>query len=274
MWPVRSLQEKSYSSIRSRQRQRDIGTARCRHHHHPQHLSTNTTHMSMFKPILRLPRRTGLVMPARSSAVPGSASSLSPFSVAAPAPLQQQRSTYATSQEGLANAHTVPLLAHDEAFLRDGVPGLYSAPGFQQAWTRYQSWCIDSLNRLVEGTTYEGISTLDLANITSREPDMASIFNYASMAFNNHFFFETLSGTGGQDPAEHMPLTLKEDLELSFGSLETLQRELIITANAMFGPGFVWLVRLRDQSGGPQRFPYRVLATYLAGSPFPAAHWR
>lgn len=94
------------------------------------------------------------------------------------------------------------------------------------------------------------------------------------MAFNNHFFFETLSATGGQDPAEHMPLTLKEDLDQSFGSLETLQRELIITANAMFGPGFVWLVRLRDQSGGPQRFPYRILATYLAGSPFPAAHWR
>jgi superoxide dismutase, Fe-Mn family len=25
---------------------------------------------------------------------------------------------------------------------------------------------------------------------TAREPDSASVFNYASMAFNNHFFFK------------------------------------------------------------------------------------
>jgi superoxide dismutase, Fe-Mn family len=35
----------------------------------------------------------------------------------------------------------------------------------------------------------------------------------------------------------------------------------------MFGPGFVWLVRV-----GPSDF--RLLTTYLAGSPYPGAHWR
>lgn len=82
--------------------------------------------------------------PARSVVVPGSASSISPFSLAA------QRATY-SSEVATGNAHTVPLLAHNEAFSKDGVPGLYSNGGFNQAWTQYQTWCIDELNRLIEG---------------------------------------------------------------------------------------------------------------------------
>lgn len=111
---------------------------------------------------------------------------------------------------------------------------------------------------------------------TSREPDEAEIFNYASMAYNNDFFFTGIAPRGGDDPSEHMPEELKQRLELSFGSLETLQTELIMTANAMFGPGFVWLVRQTSPDLATQRNvgDYRVLTTYLAGSPFPGAHWR
>lgn len=82
------------------------------------------------------------------------------------------------------------------------------------------------------------------------------------MAFNNHFFFESLS----PKPVE-MPEVLKKELERSFGSIETLRKEFIATASSMFGPGFVWLMRT------PRR-EYSLLCTYLAGSPFPAAHYR
>ena len=82
------------------------------------------------------------------------------------------------------------------------------------------------------------------------------------MAHNNHFFFKNLS----PNPRE-MPSDLKRDLERSFSSIETLRREFIATATAMFGPGFVWLVQT-----GPADFA--ILPTYLAGSPYPGAHWR
>ncbi|KAF3764797.1 hypothetical protein M406DRAFT_27960, partial [Cryphonectria parasitica EP155] len=167
--------------------------------------------------------------------------------------------------------HVAPKL-HD-VFATEGVAGLYSTGGFEVAYTKYQSWCLDELNRLTEGTKYEGIEVKDVAIMTSREPELAAIFNYASMAHNNHFFFDGLAPQGGKDPAEYMPSALKTELEASFGSLETLQRELVLTANAMFGPGFVWLVRATDGHSA-QRFPFRVLSTYLAGSPYPAAHWR
>jgi Fe-Mn family superoxide dismutase len=36
----------------------------------------------------------------------------------------------------------------------------------------------------------------------------------------------------------------------------------------MFGPGFVWLIKNTDKSR------YSLLTTYLAGSPYPGAHYR
>lgn len=113
----------------------------------------------------------------------------------------------------------------------------------------------------------------DIAIRTSREPSHASVFNFASMAHNNHFFFDGISATGGKDPKEHMPESLAKDLMGSFDSIETLQREMLLTADAMFGPGFVWLVVQKDPLG-VQRFPFKILVTYQAGSPYPGAHWR
>lgn len=96
----------------------------------------------------------------------------------------------------------------------------------------------------------------------ARQADKASLFNHASMAHNNHFFFKTLT----PDP-KPMPSALAEMLKKDFSSIETLRREMIATATAMFGPGFVWLVQTDDQK-------FRLLTTYLAGSPYPGAHYR
>ena len=101
-----------------------------------------------------------------------------------------------------------------------------------------------------------------IALMTAREPIKAPIFNYASMAHNNHFFFQGITPTGTP-----MPEVLRRNLENSFSSLETLRREFVVMAGAMFGPGFVWLVR----AGASE---YRLLPTYLAGSPYAGAHWR
>ncbi|KAJ5032560.1 uncharacterized protein L3040_009161 [Drepanopeziza brunnea f. sp. 'multigermtubi'] len=155
--------------------------------------------------------------------------------------------------------HSVPAI--NPAF-KDGVPGLLSVHGFDMAWTQYQSLMIDKLNLVAVGETANQ-KTETIAIRYARDPASAPIFNYASMAFNNHFFFESLSSTG----IVPIPEILRLELEKSFGSIETLRKEFIATANAMFGPGFVWLMR-------SPRGKYSLLCTYLAGSPFPAAHYR
>lgn len=112
------------------------------------------------------------------------------------------------------------------------------------------------------GTELEDKDTKTIALMTAREPSQAPIFNYASMAHNTHFFFDGIAPEG-------TPLSegLEKELEASFSSMDTLRQEFVMTASAMFGPGFVWLVK-----AGPGQ--YRLLTTYLAGSPYPGAHWR
>ena len=89
------------------------------------------------------------------------------------------------------------------------------------------------------------------------------------MAYNNHFFFGTLS------PA---PTALKNysgletSLKNDFGSIETLRKTMLSTADTMFGPGFVWLVATK--TGNNRKQTWRILTTYLAGTPYAEAGYR
>jgi superoxide dismutase, Fe-Mn family len=99
----------------------------------------------------------------------------------------------------------------------------------------------------------------------ARQPSMASLFNHASMAHNNHFYFSCLTP---QNTEKDMPESLRRGLEASFTSLDTLRREFVAIGCSMFGPGFVWLVRV------PNENRFSLLTTYIAGSPYAAAHYR
>ncbi|KID90324.1 superoxide dismutase [Metarhizium guizhouense ARSEF 977] len=164
-----------------------------------------------------------------------------------------------TTVNARRSLHQVPTLPHDYS---QGVPNLMSPGGFAIAWSDYMTLMVEKLNALTAGTELEDKDTKTISLLTAREPSQAPVFNYASMAHNNHFFFQGISPTGTP-----MPDSLRAELEACFSSIETLRREFVITASAMFGPGFVWLVKAGIND-------YRLLPTYLAGSPYPGAHWR
>jgi Fe-Mn family superoxide dismutase len=88
-----------------------------------------------------------------------------------------------------------------------------------------------------------------------------------------------------------MPEDLQRHLTTSFGSIETFRDTLLATACASFGPSFTWLVQVHNPSpnhpsvssssaaaygrgGGNQQLHFRIMTTYLAGSPYPGAHHR
>ncbi|KAK3715735.1 hypothetical protein LTR37_006960 [Vermiconidia calcicola] len=168
--------------------------------------------------------------------------------------------------------HHVPPLTYDETFKRDGVPGLFSPTGYQIAWTTYQNLMVQKLNELTAGEPFENKQPKDIVIQFARDPMNASLFNHASMAHNNHYFFSGLS-TSPQH-IDNCPL-LKESLEHTFGSIDTLRATMLDTAAAMFGPGFVWLVWARDvTSPTVRRGEWRILTTYLAGTPYPEAGYR
>ncbi|OJD31063.1 fe superoxide dismutase [Diplodia corticola] len=165
--------------------------------------------------------------------------------------------------------HGVPSLANfGERFAQNGVPELLSQTGFNTAWTVYQKLMVDGLNERIVGTPLEKHLVKDIVIKTAREPLLASTFNYASMAFNNHFFFGTIA-----DKETPMPDELAESLTTSFSSVDIFKADFLATAEAMFGPGFVWLVWHR-QMQNLNKGSWKILPTYLAGSPLSDAHYR
>lgn len=171
----------------------------------------------------------------------------------------------------------MPKFAHDDSFARHGIPGLLSPEGYRIAWTDYQNGLLTKLSELTAGEPYQNSDPKDLVLRFARDPMAASIFNHASMAHNNHFFFKGFSTA--PVPLENQQ-NLKQSLEQTFGSMENLRVTMLDTASAMFGPGFVWLVWARDLDsptaggGAARKGAWRILSTYLAGTPYPEAGYR
>ena len=90
------------------------------------------------------------------------------------------------------------------------------------------------------------------------------------MAYNNHFFFEGITFSMDMQ----MPEKLHNAIIKDFGSVEILREEMLTMADAMFGPGFIWLVRTKKTKMMDQDPTFKLLATYGAGSPLSGAHNR
>jgi Fe-Mn family superoxide dismutase len=164
--------------------------------------------------------------------------------------------------------HTVANLLDHDVLEKRGVPGLLTPRGFEVAYSEYQQHLVDELNASTAGTKFENQDAKSLVIEFARDPAMAYAFNIASMAFNNHFFFRGLHTTADlrSQPSQDLAMQITKD----FSSLDTLRETFLATAEAMFGPGFVWLV----QTDEPQLGSLRIVPTYLAGSPLSAAHYR
>ena len=67
---------------------------------------------------------------------------------------------------------------------------------------------------------------------------------------------------------------MQEQIAKAFSSFVTFRISFIASAAAMFGPGFTWLVARREPMANTMQSHLRILNTYLAGSPYPQAHFR
>ncbi|BCS24808.1 mitochondrial 37S ribosomal protein mS42 [Aspergillus puulaauensis] len=175
-----------------------------------------------------------------------------------------QKPTSALPRFQTRGLHQVPSLNHGAYFKENGVPELLSPEGYDFSWTQYQSLLVNKLNLLTQDTVDADAKPGELLVKYSRRPEMASVFNYASMAHNNHFFFNCISPTRTEIPEK-----FAKDIVDTCSSVESLKLDFLATANSMFGPGFVWLAKNLEREG-----LLHIFCTYNAGSPYPAAHAR
>lgn len=149
---------------------------------------------------------------------------------------------------------------------------MLSQEGFAIAWTQYQEMLLAAVNRITTGSEEYTMSSKNIVLKHARNPLTVNLFNHASMAHNNYLFFNGLSSA--PEPLTKF-VKLHQSLIATFGSIETLQKTMLNTANAMFGPGFVWLVWAKDiKDRGREPGAWRIMNTYLAGTPYPEAGYR
>lgn len=98
---------------------------------------------------------------------------------------------------------------------------------------------VTNLNKLIEGTEYEGRSLEDIIKTSS-----GSVFNNAAQVWNHTFYWHCLSPNGGGKPSAK----LLAAIESSFGSFDEFQQKFTQTALTTFGSGWAWLVKKEDGS--------------------------
>ena len=97
----------------------------------------------------------------------------------------------------------------------------------------YQNY-INKLNELIKGTEYEDMALEDvLLN------SIGAVYNNAAQVWNHTFYFFQFSGSARILPGGD----LAEAIDQSFGDFEAFKAHFSEAVVALFGSGWVWLVR-------------------------------
>ncbi|AOA65113.1 37S ribosomal protein S26, mitochondrial [Komagataella phaffii CBS 7435] len=143
-------------------------------------------------------------------------------------------------QRSTRGIHTVPKLANQDAWLKNGIKGLYSAQGFKESWVDYQQYLVDNLTMRTVGTLNETRTPFEIIKATYKNASDTTTFHYASQCFNNHLFFEQVADSGASDSAPSP--NLEYIINKSFGSLEDLKADFEAELTTLNGQGWVFLV--------------------------------
>lgn len=103
---------------------------------------------------------------------------------------------------------------------------------------KHHAGYVKTLNGLVAGTPYEGLSLVEMIRLAGKNGATA-IFNNAAQTWNHTFYWEGLApeGKGGEPSTK-----LLEAVTAAFGSLDACKAALADASVKRFGSGWGWLV--------------------------------
>jgi Fe-Mn family superoxide dismutase len=129
-------------------------------------------------------------------------------------------------------------------FAEDALEPLISARTLQFHHGKHHKGYVDTLNKLIAGTPFEGESLEAIITATDGDAAQTKIFNNAAQVWNHNFYWQCLS------PQQQTPSgELAAAITRSFGGLAECEAALAKAAIDQFGTGWGWLV-LDTRSGG------------------------
>lgn len=161
----------------------------------------------------------------------------------------------------IRSLHDVPVLKKHEQYAQNGIPGLYSANGYNSAWSEYQKYLTTNLTLKTNGTKHETRSPFQIVLLTSKNGLEQSIFHYASQAHNNHLFFELLTDSAAASQTQPSRFLLERLADENIEGLDALKSKIIEAANSLTGQGWVFLVETGEKA-------CKVIASNNDGTPY------
>ena len=123
-------------------------------------------------------------------------------------------------------------------YSEDALAPVISAQTVSFHYGKHHAGYVKTLNGLVAGTQYEGLSLDEMVRDAAERGD-AAVFNNAAQAWNHAFYWNSLApaGKGGAPSAR-----LQAAIEAAFGSLAACKGALVDASVKRFGSGWAWLV--------------------------------
>lgn len=122
--------------------------------------------------------------------------------------------------------------------LQRGCSPLFSQAALELHHQHHYTHCLSRLNTAIHGTIFQNMPLVRTVRQTAGHADeRALIFQYANEVYNHEFFWSCIAPNGRPITAPMM-----QRIEQEFGSFVNFQTEFSVTAQALLGNGWVWLV--------------------------------
>ncbi len=146
-----------------------------------------------------------------------------------------------------ADSFVFPRIAHADAAVPFVLPPLpyaenalepyISSETLSYHYGKHHAAYVKNLNTLIKGTEFE---KEPLETIVMKAS--GGIFNNAAQTWNHTFYWHSLKPKGGGEPTG----VLADAIRSAFGSVENFKKSFSEKAAALFGSGWVWLVKNKD----------------------------
>jgi len=143
-----------------------------------------------------------------------------------------------TTSTAPSGQHVLPPLP----YAKDALDPVISAKTLEHHYGKHHQTYVDTLNKLVAGTPYEGKS-LEETIAASKKDGKTSIFNNAAQVWNHTFYWNSLAPQSSGD----VPAALTKAIDDAFGGMDACKAALLAAATGRFGSGWVWLVQDAQQ---------------------------
>lgn len=184
------------------------------------------------------------------------------FRILKNAPSSERAVTLSTMHRFAArrSIHTVPKLPKLNQLSLYGIPNVWSAAGFQIAWTQQQKLLCDKLTLATAGSSQESYLPFHLILNTAKKPFQAKIFNLASAVHNNHLFVQNILPTEAQTAPSRL---LQSRIQEQYGcTWDEFKEEMVRRAEAVvLGQGWLFLVENSEKQ-------LHILTTQSNGTPY------